>query len=151
MNDYTTDKWEGLNEILDEKTEILATDIGNRLQSALSGTQFGLQSTSTQPVMPVMSTTNFNGNTPNHPTSQSKWVEYSVLASITDLKFDPVNLHKLSSPENVIRFNFNLNHKQSYNFQKPYIPCNSCLLPMSLESSPSSLVNPSLTTRTWSV
>jgi hypothetical protein len=36
------------------------------------------------------------------------WVDHSVLASIAELQFDPVNLHKLTPPEDAALFNLNL-------------------------------------------
>ena len=108
IDDYTTDKWEGLNGMLDEKIEVLATAIGNRIQSVLGGNQVGTQSTSIQSAMSAMPTTSVKCNILNNLTSQWKWVEQSVLTSIIDLKFDPVNLHKLSPPEDVTHFNLSL-------------------------------------------
>ena len=104
IDDYSTDKWEGLDGLLDNKIEILATAIANRLQPLIAPAPLA----SMQPAMPAMPTTNTNGNPPESVRSQWNWVDDSVMTSITDLKFDPVNLHKLSPLEDVTHFNLNL-------------------------------------------
>src|SRR5277367_4845858 len=62
IDDYSTDKWEGLDGLLDNKIEILATAIANRLQPLIVPAP--LPST-LQPAMPAMPTTNTNGNPPD--------------------------------------------------------------------------------------
>jgi hypothetical protein len=107
IDDYTTDKWEGLDSLLDTKIEILAAAIASRLQPVIGPAAPG-PSAAAQASWPAMPTLNANDNTPSNLTSQWNWIEDSVLTSIIDLKFDPINLHKLSPPEDVTHFNLSL-------------------------------------------
>jgi hypothetical protein len=112
LDDYTTDKWESLDSLLDSKIEHLATAIANRLEPLVRATPAGLDTTAppqpAQAAYPPLPTTNLNGNSPQNLTAQWNWVEKSVLTTITDLEFDVTNLYKLTPPEDAILFNLNL-------------------------------------------
>ena len=111
LDDYTTDKWEGLDSLLDSKIEHLATALANRLQPLVTNAANPGTTASQQPaqaVHPVLPTANLNGNSPLNLTAQWDWVEKSVLTTITDLEFDVSNLYKLTPPEDTILFNLNL-------------------------------------------
>jgi hypothetical protein len=111
LDDYTTDKWESLDSLLDSKIELLATALANRLEPLIANTANPGTTASQQPVQavhPALPTANLNGNSPLNLTAQWDWVEKSVLTTITDLEFDVTNLYKLTPPEDAILFNLNL-------------------------------------------
>jgi len=114
LDDYTTDKWERLDSLLDGKIELLATALANRLAPLIKATPTSpgtIASPQPQPAQaghPVLPTTNLNGNSPQNLTAQWNWVEKSVLTTIADLEFDVTNLYKLTPPEDAIFFNLNL-------------------------------------------
>ena len=102
LDDYTTDKWESLDSLLDGKIELLATALANRLEPLVKATPASLGTIASQPAQaghPVLPTTNLNGNSPQNLTAQWNWVEKSVLRAIADLEFDVTNLYKLTPPE----------------------------------------------------
>jgi len=112
IDDYTTDKWDTLDSLLDDKIEVLATAIANRLEPLLKSNtptsntiQTAMVATTAHPVLP---TANLNGNSPPNVTSLWNWVEQSVLETILAMQFDVTNLYKLTPPEDVTLFNLNL-------------------------------------------
>jgi len=112
LDDYATDKWDTLDSLLDDKIEVLATAIGNRIKPLLethtpssNNIQTPAVASTVQPVMP---TANLNGNSPLNVTSLWNWVEESVLETILAMQFDVTNLYKLTPPEDVTLFNLNL-------------------------------------------
>ena len=111
LDNYTTDKWESLDSLLDSKIEHLAIALINHLQPPITNAANPGTTASQQPaqaVHPVLPTANLNGNSPLNLTAQWDWVEKSVLTTITDLEFDVTNLYKLTPPEDTILFNLNL-------------------------------------------
>ena len=112
LDDYATDKWDTLDSLLDDKIEVLATAIGNRIKPQLetnTPSPNNIQTpTVASMVQPIMSTANLNGNSPPNVTSLRNWVEQSVLESILAMQFDVTNLYKLTPPEDVTLFNLNL-------------------------------------------
>src|SRR5205814_2237383 len=92
LDDYTTDKWDNLDSLLDSKIELLATVLASRLEPLVTNTSTNLGATASQQlaqaVHPLLPTTNLNGNFPQNLTAQWDWVDYSVLKTITDLEFN---------------------------------------------------------------
>ena len=112
LDDYTTDKWDNLDSLLDNKIELLATALAKHIEPLVTNNSTGSSSTAShQPTstgQPVLPTVNLNGNIPQNLTAQWNWVEKSVLTTIIDLEFDVSNLYKLTPPEDAILFNLNL-------------------------------------------
>lgn len=109
LDDFTTDKLDGLDTLLDQKIELLATVL-SKLQPLLTATPTQtVQSVNTglQQHL-VMPTTNLNGTAPENLTGLWNWVDKTTLKTITDLEFDITNLHKLTPPEDTTLFNLNL-------------------------------------------
>ena len=48
LDDYTTDKWEGLDSLLDSKIELLATALANHLEPLVKGTPTDLGTAASQ-------------------------------------------------------------------------------------------------------
>jgi hypothetical protein len=109
LDDYATDKWEGLDSLLDDKIELLASTIADRIRTAINTTP-GPSGHTTIPMVehPTMPTANANGNSPEKLTGHWKWVDELVMTTIIDLQFDVTNLHKLTPPEDVTLFDLNL-------------------------------------------
>ena len=109
LDDTFNDRWDSLDELLDNKIKVLASAIatkigsGENLPSRTTGPTTDL--VSHQPVLPTM---NQNGNPPPSLTSLWNWVDKSVLATILGQEFDAMDLHKLTPPEDVSLFDLNL-------------------------------------------
>jgi len=110
LDDTFNDRWDSLDELLDNKIEVLASAIaakigsGTTLPSRTTGPTTDL--VTHQPVLPTM---NQNGIPPPSLTSLWNWVDKSMLATILALEFDATDLHKLTPPEDVSLFDLNLN------------------------------------------
>jgi len=111
LDDYATDKWDGLDQLLDQKIEILAASIANRLEPLINSNSSGnnaLGGRTTLTEQPLMPTTNLNGNPLVNLTSLWNWVDKTVLATILALEFDVTDLYKLTPPEDASLFNLKL-------------------------------------------
>ena len=86
IDDYATDKWDELGNLLDEKIEVLATAIGNRLEPLFKSNTPLSNNTQTPvavpTVHPVLPTTNLNGTSPQH--LQQHYMTIYELASLHD-------------------------------------------------------------------
>ena len=110
MDDTFNDRWDSLDELLDNKIEVLASAIAAKIGSgATLPSRTTGPTTDLVPHQPVLPTTNQNGIPPPSLTSLWNWVDKSMLATILALEFDATDLHKLTPPEDVSLFDLNLN------------------------------------------